>query len=272
MMDTVSKTTPCRISPNCKTSHDPDAPNTFYRKDLPPNLISFTSKEGKRLLKECLVQGSAESFLHLSGNLTHQSEPAFCGLGSLAIVLNALGVDPKRPWKGAWRWYDETLLDCCNSLETIKQKGIPFDEFTCVGQCHGLHVVSKRICTPPDDIPDNTNITRTKDSAVVVSQQEFIEDLKRIVKDEEGRSFMVISYCRTVLDQTGDGHFSPIGGFHEETGMVLVLDVARFKYPSYFVHVDVLYESMKPVDRETGKSRGYFLLTRAEKEKAKEKV
>lgn len=43
--------------------------------------------------------------------------------------------------------------------------------------------------------------------------------------------------------------------------MVLVLDTARFKYPSYFVSVEKLYQSLFPVDAETGSSRGYFLLS-----------
>jgi glutathione gamma-glutamylcysteinyltransferase len=47
-------------------------------------------------------------------------EPAFCGLGTLAMVLNALGVDPKRVWKGPWRWFSEQLLDCCEPLEVVK--------------------------------------------------------------------------------------------------------------------------------------------------------
>jgi len=45
-----------------------------------------------------------------------QDEPAFCGLASLSMVLNALAIDPRRPWKGVWRWFSEDLLDCCRSV------------------------------------------------------------------------------------------------------------------------------------------------------------
>ena len=57
-----------------------------------------------------------------------QDEPAFCGLASLAMVLNALAVDPRRAWKGAWRWFHEALLDCCRPLEDIKRDGINLDQ------------------------------------------------------------------------------------------------------------------------------------------------
>ena len=31
-------------------------------------------------------------------------------------VLNALAVDPGRTWKGVWRWFDEDKLSCCKPL------------------------------------------------------------------------------------------------------------------------------------------------------------
>jgi glutathione gamma-glutamylcysteinyltransferase len=40
------------------------------------------------------------------------------------MVLNALSIDPKRPWKGSWRWFHETLLDCCLPLDTVAQEGV----------------------------------------------------------------------------------------------------------------------------------------------------
>lgn len=38
-----------------------------------------------------------------------QDEPAYCGLGTLCMVLNALEIDPQRTWKGAWRWYSQEV-------------------------------------------------------------------------------------------------------------------------------------------------------------------
>ena len=38
---------------------------------------------------------------------------------------------------------------------------------------------------------------------------------------------MIVSYSRKALGQTGDGHYSPIGGYHAESDQVLILDVAR---------------------------------------------
>jgi hypothetical protein len=60
----------------------------------------------------------------------------------------------------------------------------------------------------------------------------------------------------------GDGHFSPIGGYNESNRMCLVMDVARFKYPAYWVSIDLLWESLHPKDEFTNKSRGYVILSK----------
>jgi len=43
------------------------------------------------------------------------------------------------------------------------------------------------------------------------------------------KELLIVSYSRKVLGQTGDGHFSPIGGYHKSRDLVLIMDVARFK-------------------------------------------
>lgn len=60
--------------------------------------------------------------------------------------------------------------------------------------------------------------------------------------------------------QTGTGHFSPIGGYHAERDMALILDVARFKYPPHWVPLRLLWEAMDTVDESNGQHRGYAQL------------
>ena len=181
-----------------------------------------------------------ESYFGLSMQFLTQSEPAYCGLGTLCMVLNALEIDPLRQWKGVWRWYDESMLDCCRALDEIKRDGITLGEFQCIANCNGLKTQVMRA--------DRT----TKD--------QFIACLKQ--SSREADTYMVVSYHRATLQQTGDGHFSPIGGYNEKERMVLILDVARFKYPVYWVSVDLLFEALYPIDTATGKPRGFVLLSK----------
>lgn len=156
------------------------------------------------------------------------------------MVLNACEVDPGRTWKGVWRWYSDDMLECCAPLDVIKQRGITFDQFGCLATCHSLAVEEHRY------------------EAGEEAFMQFLNACRRTAT--EPGVHLVASFSRASLRQSGDGHFSPIGGFHEEKQLVLVLDVARFKYPSYWVPVRDLWEAMEPVDAETGLSRGYHIL------------
>ena len=73
---------------------------------------------------------------------------------------------------------------------------------------------------------------------------------------------MIAAYDRSALDQTGSGHFSPIGGYFDAKDMVLVLDVARFKYPPHWISAERLWKAMLPIDPTTGRSRGWIYLRR----------
>lgn len=44
------------------------------------------------------------------------------------MVLNSLAIDPKRAWKGPWRWFHEQMLDCCQPLSQVLQTGIDLDQ------------------------------------------------------------------------------------------------------------------------------------------------
>ena len=46
-------------------------------------------------------------------------------------------------------------------------------------------------------------------------------------------------------------HFSPIGGYHAGEDMVLILDVARFKYPPHWVKTETLFKAMLRHDSVT---------------------
>jgi len=67
---------------------------------------------------------------------------------------------------------------------------------------------------------------------------------------------------RKVLGQTGEGHFCPIGGYNAEARKVLLMDTARFKYPPHWVDIEMLYNSVCTIDKDTGASRGFILLAR----------
>jgi glutathione gamma-glutamylcysteinyltransferase len=217
---------------------------SLYRRPLPADLVPFASDEGRLLFREALSTGHMEGFFALSEQFHTQADPAFCGLGSLVVALNALEIDPGRLWKGPWRWFSEDLLDCCAPLDRIREKGISLDELACLSQCNGAEARVAR-----------GSIDELRADVVAASRS-------------PREPVVVASYTRKVLGQTGDGHFSPVGGYHPGRDLVLLLDVARFKYPPHWVPLAKLHEAMAPPDSETGRPRGWVALKRRMKASA----
>jgi glutathione gamma-glutamylcysteinyltransferase len=220
-----------------------DRTEGFYRRPLPTSCIAFSSTEGRQIFREALALGGMEGYFALAEQFHTQAEPAFCGLGTMVVVLNALAIDPGRIWRGVWRWYGEEMLDCCQALSAIKETGITLEEFVCISRCNGVKVTAYRY-------PER-------------SLDEFRQEVKRITSTANG-IHLVAAYSRQVLGQTGDGHFSPIGGYHPQRDLVLLLDVARFKYPPHWVPLSLLWQAFEPPDPETNRSRGYILLRKTE--------
>jgi glutathione gamma-glutamylcysteinyltransferase len=213
---------------------------SLYRRPLPERLVPFASEEGRALFREALEEGNLEGFFALAEQFHTQADPAFCGLASLVVVLNALAIDPGRLWKGPWRWFSEDLLDCCSPLERVRERGVALDELACLARCNGADTRVERA---------DSGLERLRDDVRAASRA----PLEPIV---------VASYARSALGQTGSGHFSPIGGYHAARDLALVLDVARFKYPPHWVPLAMLHEAMREPDPDTGSPRGWVVFSR----------
>ena len=133
------------------------------------------------------------------------------------------------------------MLDCCDPLDVVRAKGITLAKLNCLARCNGASSVLKY--------------------AMGMTEQEFREDVIAACSSPARRSVLVASYARPVLNQSGSGHFSPIGGYHQGRDLVLILDVARFKYPPHWVPLTTLFLAMQGIDKDSNKSRGYLMLS-----------
>jgi len=143
------------------------------------------------------MNDSANSFWILTEQFINQSEPAYCGITTLVMVLNAMSVDPGVRWRGGWRYYgnEDVLLDrCCFSAERVRRIGINMEEFSMLGKCHGLSIEMRRPVQQCEKW-DVCNVEALRD------------DLRAIMTDNTNNSVLVVSFSRPHLDQTGEGHF-----------------------------------------------------------------
>jgi glutathione gamma-glutamylcysteinyltransferase len=238
---------PCDDQTAAPATHAPSSERaaSLYRRPLPEGQVAFSSIEGRRLFREALAAGHMEGWFALSEQFHTQSDPAFCGLGTLVVVLNALEIDPGRIWKGPWRWYGEDLLDCCQPLEKVRQRGVTLDELACLARCNGATATTVRAARAE---PGGT--------------AEALREAIRATTAAARGPVLVASYARSALGQTGGGHFSPVAGYHPGRDLVLILDVARFKYPPHWVAVTELWRAMTEVDPATSSPRGWIILDR----------
>ena len=96
--------------------------------------------------------------------------------------------------------------------------------------------------------------------AAVESAAQFREAAKAALGARD--RFVLINFSRETMsdDDRGGGHFSPLAAYHEETDSFLVMDVARYKYPPFWVDADLLWRSMATTDTVSERHRGYVVI------------
>ena len=99
------------------------------------------------MFDESLHSGHLESYFPLAEQFITQNQPAFCGISSVVMVLNALKVDPGpglRVWRGIWRWFAEDNLILPKDLAVVEREGITVDEFEQITECNGARCSTYR--------------------------------------------------------------------------------------------------------------------------------
>eukprot|EP01084_Bolivina_argentea_P291232 500520_1 len=169
------------------------------------------------------------------------------------------------------------MLDCSISKEDIKQCGLTFDQLVCITRCNSLKVIAKRPekkCVESgmmiqqhtmallkeineNDEEKNGHLNPTNKS--YFSVKEFRQDVILCCVTRKD-PLMILCYSRKGINQIGTGHFSPIGGYNKQKDMVLIMDVARFKYAPHWVPLESLYNAMCLTDNDNKhRSRGWML-------------
>ena len=157
-------------------------------------------------------------------------------------------------------------MDCCAPYEEVARNGLTLDAVACLARCNGANTLLRR--PPPLSVPESEPKVESccavrcgaRSAPCGVGLEEF-EAAVREACFAPASACMVVSYSRRSLEQTGDGHFSPLAAFAPASRMVLLLDVARFKYPPHWVPLEALYEALRPLDAATGKPRGYLMVS-----------
>ncbi|CAD7940582.1 unnamed protein product [Amoebophrya sp. A25] len=161
---------------------------------------------------------------------------------------------------------------CDSFRKRVSEQGVTMEEFAYISECNGLATSVRYADDKTTSLEDFRKALRelfVESGSTPSSEQTTGNASVTTAETRESASSsssssppsrLVVSFSRERLGQTGDGHYSPVGAYHPSSDMVLVLDVARFKYPPYWVDVQTLWAAMAAPDRSTRQPRGYFLL------------
>ena len=209
---------------------------------LPPALIDLGSPEGATLFAHARAK---QAYWPLADEFVTQKAQSFCGIASLAMVLNALAVPaPAVADYGPFTSFTQDNLFTPATEKIIPQAYIPnhgmtLDQVGAVAASFGVTVRVVHV------------------SAVSVAH--FRTEAAAAL----GKSghFVIVNYLRTALGQQRYGHISPLGAYDRRSDRFLILDVARYKYPPTWVRTADLFAAMNTIDAgNNNQTRGYLLL------------
>lgn len=210
-------------------------------------MIPLCSPEGYDLFRHSMGQ---MSFLQLVEYFVTQDNLTYCGPATASMMLNALGiVRPESPEHAPYQLFLQDSVFVGTNLgsatrDKVIQSGVSLDQFV-----HWLRRPSVRVTQ-------------------VYASDSSLEAFRAAVCDSfadapDAIRFLIANYDRKVMGQDGGGHISPIGLFQPDEDMVLILDVARYKYPPHWVRAEDLFLAMRAIDPESGLSRGWAMAQRS---------
>jgi hypothetical protein len=218
------------------------APDAFAQHAaLPATLIALDSAEGRKLLDEST---SKADLVPLLEQYITQSAGNFCGVASGVMILNAMQVPAPaaKEWGAAHYTQDNFWNECAKKvLSPTLMPGMTIDQLGDLLQCH----------------PANARVVHASDTTLA--------DFRALAEKNLGTEgdFLIVNYDRAGVGQETMGHISPLGAYHKASDKVLLLDVARYKYPPVWADVPALFAAMQTNDFVSAKTRGFVVATPA---------
>lgn len=211
---------------------------------LPPNLTDLNSEEGQKFFLE---SGSFTAYFPIADNFVTQKTQAYCGVASIVMVLNALGVSaPTTPEYQPYHTFTQDNLlddktDAVLPRDVLARRGMTLDQ---LGKLLALHPVAIEVHHAADTTLD----------AFRASARDYLRTKDR---------FVLVNYLRKALGQEIGGHISPLAAYDAKADRFLILDVARYKYPPVWVKASDLFEAMNTTDAANDNmTRGYVLVSK----------
>lgn len=208
-----------------------------------PAVIYWDSEAGKTL--RARIPADAD-YWQLSTTFAVQSTQSYCSVASAITVLNAMPV--KKPVDPAYapyayftqRNYFTPDVIKIISPQTVLAMGMTREQMAETLTRHGVKAHSIA--------GDSVN-------------EEELRTLLRKALGDDGQ-FVLANYFRANLGQVGGGHWSALAAFDAQSDSVLILDVAKYKYPPVWVGISTLRQAIVTLDTTSNKARGLVVVSK----------
>jgi hypothetical protein len=211
---------------------------------LPANLVAFNSSEGENLL---LQSNFREDFWNLSPQFVTQISQSYCGVASIVMVLNGLGIAaPEAPQYSPYHvftqdnFFNNAATQQVLSSDVVSRQGMTLDQ---LGQLLASYPVKVQVYHSADT---------------------SLDEFRRLASENLNQpgNFVVVNYLRKAMGQESGGHISPLAAYNQQSDRFLILDVSRYKYPPIWVKTSELWQAMDTTDSTSGKTRGFVFVSR----------
>ncbi len=205
-------------------------------------LIYLTTETGEERLLEAELN---RDYFPLASYLEFEQIVTFCGPATVAAVANSLEIARPSPDRlYPWTLFTQDLL-----FNDANQKLKPY----AMVEHEGLTLAEL------DTFIENLGMTAEHHFADETPVDALRTAIKSTLADRDSR--FIANYSRKALPQEGDGHISPVAAYDEATDSVLILDVAKYKYPPVWVTVETLHAGMMMTDSGSNRSRGFVVVS-----------
>lgn len=200
------------------------------------NLTYLNSTLGAQLLKTC---SHDRPYWQLMNHFMTEPHGITCGPVTATMVLNAFGTQGlPAPVSDLYSIHVDNFsmtnhywdLQNINASECVKKA---------VGRSRGLSLTQLGAMLDCASPRTSVDIVHSYESSVSKFREAIVKAF-----EAEPLQYVTVNFDRHGLDQMGAGHHSPLGAYDAVSDKVLLLDVARYKYPPVWVHVEDMWRSM----------------------------
>ena len=229
-------------------------------------LVAFNTDEGLARLARATAK---VDFPALANQFEPQSNIAFCGPTTAAIVLNALPSGSRDLPRDRSRLRPEDLRYVPRDFDLAVPR-FTQDNVITKGAKTRAQVLGEPVTVGGKQARDDGYQLRQFDELlrahelitrlVVVDDRKPEEEVRADFVENLGRAgdFVIVNYRRKDVGQQGGGHISPLGAYDAESDSVLVMDVNPASAGWVWMPIATLIKGLRTFD--TVENRGYILV------------